>query len=94
MKRNKSPFRNNINDRSPLVCELWSGNLCEQNFYRNTKDSSREEIFNEIDEIGNVIEEVVDLARQINLEIDCDDIQELLDSHNQGLTIDEEEQGH
>ncbi|GFT92780.1 uncharacterized protein TNCV_739671 [Trichonephila clavipes] len=39
--------------------------------------------------IGNVIEEVVDLARQINLEVDSDDIQELLDSHNQKLTVDE-----
>ncbi|GFX91604.1 hypothetical protein TNCV_3681901 [Trichonephila clavipes] len=37
--------------------------------------------------IGNVIEEVVDLAKQINLEIDNDDVQELLDSHNQESTI-------
>ncbi|GFW80358.1 hypothetical protein TNCV_2944901 [Trichonephila clavipes] len=29
------------------------------------------------------------LAWQINLEVDCDDIQELLDYHNQELTIDE-----
>ncbi|XP_023218164.1 uncharacterized protein LOC111620476 [Centruroides sculpturatus] len=43
----------------------------------------------EPDEIGDVIEEVVDLARQINLEVDSDDVQELLDSHNQELTIDE-----
>ncbi|GFY33944.1 hypothetical protein TNCV_4596521 [Trichonephila clavipes] len=35
------------------------------------------------DEIGNLIEEVVNLARQINLEGDSDDVQELL------LTIDE-----
>ncbi|GFV96880.1 hypothetical protein TNCV_4350931 [Trichonephila clavipes] len=39
--------------------------------------------------IVHVIEEVVDLARQINLEVDSDDVQELLDSHNPGLTIDE-----
>ncbi|GFT31134.1 hypothetical protein TNCV_3645321 [Trichonephila clavipes] len=38
-------------------------------------------------EIGYVIEEVVNLPRQINLEVDSDDIQELLDSHNQELTI-------
>ncbi|PRD28948.1 UNVERIFIED_CONTAM: Synaptobrevin-like protein YKT6 [Trichonephila clavipes] len=36
----------------------------------------------EPDEIGNVIEYVVDLARQINLEADSDEVQELLDSHN------------
>ncbi|GFX85281.1 hypothetical protein TNCV_2675561 [Trichonephila clavipes] len=36
-----------------------------------------------------VIEEVVDLARQISLEVDSDEVQELLDSHNQKLTIDE-----
>ncbi|GFU63694.1 hypothetical protein TNCV_1509732 [Trichonephila clavipes] len=28
-------------------------------------------------------------ARQINLKVDSDDVQELLDSHNQELTIDE-----
>ncbi|XP_023242991.1 tigger transposable element-derived protein 1-like [Centruroides sculpturatus] len=43
----------------------------------------------ETDEIGNVIEEVIDFARQINLEVDSDDVRELLDSHNQELTIDE-----
>ncbi|GFV70654.1 hypothetical protein TNCV_3842333 [Trichonephila clavipes] len=37
----------------------------------------------------NMIEEVVDLARQINLEVYSDDMQELLDSRNQELTIDE-----
>lgn len=41
------------------------------------------------DEIGNVIKDVVELGRQINLEVDSDDVQELLDSHNQELTIDE-----
>ncbi|GFU14596.1 hypothetical protein TNCV_406531 [Trichonephila clavipes] len=39
--------------------------------------------------IGNVIEEVADLARQINLEVDRDDIQGLLDSHSQELPMDE-----
>ncbi|GFV06008.1 hypothetical protein TNCV_3142991 [Trichonephila clavipes] len=42
----------------------------------------------EPDEIGNVIEGV-DLVMQLNLEVDRGDIQELLDSHNQELTIDE-----
>ncbi|GFT88444.1 hypothetical protein TNCV_262451 [Trichonephila clavipes] len=39
----------------------------------------------EPNEIGNLIEEVVDLARQINLEVDIDDVKELL---NQELAID------
>ncbi|GFX33540.1 tigger transposable element-derived protein 1 [Trichonephila clavipes] len=43
----------------------------------------------ELDEISILIEEVVDLARQINSEMDSDDVQELLDSHDQELTMDE-----
>ncbi|GFU72954.1 transposable element Tcb2 transposase [Trichonephila clavipes] len=35
------------------------------------------------------IEEVVDFARQINLEVDSDNVQELLDSHSQELTTNE-----
>ncbi|GFT95846.1 uncharacterized protein TNCV_311981 [Trichonephila clavipes] len=38
-------------------------------------------------EIGSLIEEVVDLARQINSEVDSDYVQELLDSYKQGLII-------
>ncbi|GFT88481.1 hypothetical protein TNCV_262691 [Trichonephila clavipes] len=49
--------------------------------------SSLAESLPETDEIGNLIEEVIDVARQINLEVDRDDIKELLDSHNQELTI-------
>ncbi|GFU68900.1 hypothetical protein TNCV_4882271 [Trichonephila clavipes] len=40
------------------------------------------------DKIGNLIvcicEEVVDLTRQINLELESDDVQERRDSYNQG----------
>ncbi|GFW78701.1 hypothetical protein TNCV_4261241 [Trichonephila clavipes] len=43
----------------------------------------------EPDEIGNVIEEVVDLVRQITSEVESVDVQEFLDSHNQELTMDE-----
>ncbi|GFT89682.1 hypothetical protein TNCV_3137691 [Trichonephila clavipes] len=50
---------------------------------------TQDESLVEPDEIGNFIEEVVDLARQINSEVDSDDVQELLDSHYQELTIDE-----
>ncbi|GFV51755.1 hypothetical protein TNCV_1321111 [Trichonephila clavipes] len=51
--------------------------------------SSLAESLLEPDEIGNLIEEVVILARQINLEVDSDDVQELLDFHIQELTIHE-----
>ncbi|GFV42479.1 hypothetical protein TNCV_289661 [Trichonephila clavipes] len=40
------------------------------------------------DEIVNVIQ-VVDLAKHLNLEVNSDDVQELLNSHNQALAIDE-----
>ncbi|GFW04535.1 hypothetical protein TNCV_879041 [Trichonephila clavipes] len=36
-------------------------------------------------EIGNVIEEVVDLSKLINLEVDSDDVRELLGFHNQKI---------
>ncbi|GFW37395.1 hypothetical protein TNCV_860021 [Trichonephila clavipes] len=48
-----------------------------------------EETVPEPDEIGNLIKEVVKLAKQINLEMVSDDVQELMDSHNQDSTIDE-----
>ncbi|GFW51824.1 hypothetical protein TNCV_1187561 [Trichonephila clavipes] len=38
------------------------------------------------DEIDNLIKEVVDLAREINLEVDSDHVQELLDSIPQSGT--------
>ncbi|GFW39057.1 uncharacterized protein TNCV_1830491 [Trichonephila clavipes] len=50
---------------------------------------SQAESVPEPDEIGNVIEEVVDLAKKINLAVDGDDVQGLLHSHNQELTMDE-----
>ncbi|GFX17348.1 hypothetical protein TNCV_3553521 [Trichonephila clavipes] len=42
----------------------------------------------ELSEICSVIEVAVDLEKHINLEVDSDDGQELLDSHNQELIID------
>ncbi|GFU05425.1 hypothetical protein TNCV_3290781 [Trichonephila clavipes] len=48
-----------------------------------------EEKIGKICEIGNVIEEVTNLVRQINLEVDSDDVQEVLDFHNQEQTFDE-----
>ncbi|GFX96097.1 hypothetical protein TNCV_2289871 [Trichonephila clavipes] len=43
----------------------------------------------EPDEIGYGVEEVDYLTRQVHLEADSDGVQELFDSHNQELTIDE-----
>ncbi|XP_023220465.1 tigger transposable element-derived protein 1-like [Centruroides sculpturatus] len=71
----------NVLDAERIIGQSW--NEVSQ------KTLNEAESVPEPDEIGNVIEEVVDLARQINLEVDSDDLQELLDSHNQELTIDE-----
>ncbi|GFU19186.1 hypothetical protein TNCV_4397701 [Trichonephila clavipes] len=40
-------------------------------------------------EIGNFNEEVFHLVRQINSEVDSDDVQELLNLNNQEVTMDE-----
>ncbi|GFU80305.1 transposable element Tcb1 transposase [Trichonephila clavipes] len=53
--------------------------------FERTRDKA--EALPEPGESGNLNKEVVDLARQINSEGDRDDVQELLDSHNQKLTI-------
>ncbi|GFW20138.1 hypothetical protein TNCV_2320791 [Trichonephila clavipes] len=53
------------------------------------EDNLETESWLEPDEIGNEIEEVVNLARQIIIEVDNDDDQELLDSHNQVLAVNE-----
>ncbi|GFV09937.1 hypothetical protein TNCV_2318671 [Trichonephila clavipes] len=45
------------------------------------------ESLQEPQEIGNLIEEVVDLSKQINSEVDSDDVQVLLDCRNQELKI-------
>ncbi|GFY25503.1 uncharacterized protein TNCV_2486231 [Trichonephila clavipes] len=49
----------------------------------------RAELGPEPDEIVNLIEEVIDFFKQINLEVHMDDVQELLDSHNPQLIVDE-----
>ncbi|GFX30090.1 hypothetical protein TNCV_2618011 [Trichonephila clavipes] len=43
----------------------------------------------EPDENVNLIEEVINIYRQINLEMNSDDVQELLDSHSLELVMDE-----
>ncbi|GFW31147.1 hypothetical protein TNCV_2577291 [Trichonephila clavipes] len=52
-----------------------------------TGDESR--IFESWSSDNNVIGEGVNLARQLNLEVDSDDAQELMYSHHQELTMDE-----
>ncbi|GFX93585.1 hypothetical protein TNCV_1587621 [Trichonephila clavipes] len=77
------------------VCRVTNRAQIEHLRFSNLVDSSffiteiQAESLPKPDEIGNLIEEVVDLAMQINLEVDSDDIQEQLDSHNQELTIHE-----
>ncbi|GFW53192.1 hypothetical protein TNCV_3294391 [Trichonephila clavipes] len=55
---------------------------------RSFFSSSSTHTIESVPEPDELVIEVVDLAWQINLE-DGDDVQELLDSHNQELTIDE-----
>ncbi|GFW57697.1 tigger transposable element-derived protein 1 [Trichonephila clavipes] len=43
---------------------------------------------------GDFPDKKVDHARQINLAVDTDDVQELLDSHNHGLRIDQRIEMH
>ncbi|GFX42864.1 hypothetical protein TNCV_5072281 [Trichonephila clavipes] len=50
--------------------------------------SSQAESLPEPDKIDNLIKEV-GLASQINSEVDSDNVRELLDSHEQELTMDE-----
>ncbi|GFV97613.1 hypothetical protein TNCV_2041211 [Trichonephila clavipes] len=45
-------------------------------------------------ELKPVQAEIVDLAKKINLEVDKDDVQELLDSHNQEMTMNEHIEMH
>ncbi|GFT04919.1 hypothetical protein TNCV_4712871 [Trichonephila clavipes] len=54
-----------------------------------TRAESDENQAPEPDEIFKVIKEVVHLARQINLKVDSDDVQEMPDSPNQEPTTDE-----
>ncbi|GFU85117.1 uncharacterized protein TNCV_1553801 [Trichonephila clavipes] len=66
---------------------------CGKNFCQKcgtfVPGEGRAESMPEPDEIGNLIEAAVDVAGQIYLEVDSDDVQELLDTHNQELTMDE-----
>ncbi|GFU62687.1 hypothetical protein TNCV_1518781 [Trichonephila clavipes] len=53
-------------------------------------ESSKEKDFGNCPlEIGNGIEEVVDLAKKINLGVDSDNIQKQMDCHKKEFTIDE-----
>ncbi|PRD27029.1 UNVERIFIED_CONTAM: hypothetical protein NCL1_36454 [Trichonephila clavipes] len=82
------PYLKNMHDIVPFLVDIRSDNRLLDKwddiviFHDNT-------VVPEPDEIGNLIEQVVDLARQITLEVDSDDTEEPLDSHNQQLTMDE-----
>ncbi|GFT75761.1 hypothetical protein TNCV_3125541 [Trichonephila clavipes] len=57
--------------------------------WAGVETSKLSEITAELEDIGNLIEGVIDFSIQINLEVDRDNIHELLAFHNQELTIDE-----
>lgn len=63
---------------------VWK-KLCPFFFTTDTQ----EELASDSEQIESIIKEVVNIAEQLNLEVNYDDVQELLDSHNQELTIDE-----
>ncbi|GFV90807.1 transposable element Tcb2 transposase [Trichonephila clavipes] len=58
-------------------------------FQQNNARPHTVESVPEFDKIVNAIYEHIHLTKQINSEVDRDDAREMLDSHNQGLTIDE-----
>ncbi|GFT71247.1 hypothetical protein TNCV_3002361 [Trichonephila clavipes] len=70
------------------MIEYWSTVIPRLTRFSNLIDfflftETRVELVAESDEMGNLIEEAVDLNRQINLEVDRDDVHERLNSHNQ-----------
>ncbi|GFW98716.1 tigger transposable element-derived protein 1 [Trichonephila clavipes] len=76
-----------------VICRLdkvfKSNGIVKQKAVGERDWSKKEKSVPEPDEVGNLIEEVVNFERQINLEVDSDDIQELQNSHNQELTTDD-----
>ncbi|GFT87025.1 hypothetical protein TNCV_1258091 [Trichonephila clavipes] len=70
------------------VCVLQTG-VRERCLDTTSAAVERLKSVSENDEFCYVIEEVTDLVRQINSEEDSDEVQELLDSQNQELTMNE-----
>ncbi|GFT80384.1 hypothetical protein TNCV_2184451 [Trichonephila clavipes] len=79
----------------PAVMQVcFNKGSCEQRHLSPNEDTFNNhgrhaELVPKPDEIAYVSEGVVNLSKQINLEVDSDDVQELLDSHNQERTINE-----
>ncbi|GFV83955.1 hypothetical protein TNCV_1479571 [Trichonephila clavipes] len=74
-----------LNANSEL-CDFQISTICPQpSFIIKTQAES----LPDPDEIGNLIEAVVDFVRQINSEVDCNDVNELRGLNNQELTNDE-----
>ncbi|GFX54216.1 hypothetical protein TNCV_2338501 [Trichonephila clavipes] len=61
---------------SPHGCTLNSRRAASPLMSLVEGEEREAELVLEIDAIGNVIENVVDLARQVNLEVDSDNVQE------------------
>ncbi|GBN63871.1 hypothetical protein AVEN_48671-1 [Araneus ventricosus] len=62
---------------------LYSTNIPENSKHSETGTTP------ETDEVAPTKEEFVDLARQLRLGVDHNHVNELLDSHTRGLTVDE-----
>ncbi|GFW18101.1 hypothetical protein TNCV_4006411 [Trichonephila clavipes] len=71
-----------------IYCNFVAFIVFEEGFHQPIK-RTKQSVFLDVTVFRHTLVEVVDLARQINLEADNDDVQELLDSHYQEQTMDE-----
>lgn len=65
-----------------ILCKAWKNSV--HSFSRSTADDLHSN-----EPIMQATQEVITLATDMDLEVDCDDIIDLLDSHNQELTVDD-----
>lgn len=78
----------NVLDAVRIIGQPWN-EVSQKTVYIFLTTETQGESVSDPEQIDRVIEEVVDIAKQLNLEVDNDGVHELLDSHNQELTIDE-----
>ncbi|GFW97880.1 hypothetical protein TNCV_1426431 [Trichonephila clavipes] len=82
-----------VSDDLKIGHSHWPGDLRNVTMANQIADDANDNIVVESvpepDKIGNLSEEVVDLAWQISLEVDSDDEQELLGFYNEELKMDE-----
>lgn len=78
----------NVLDAVKIIGQPWN-EVSQKTVYIFLTTETQGESVSDPEQIDRIIEEVVDIAKQLNLEVDNDGVHELLDSHNQELTIDE-----